>query len=94
MPVPVGVKSNARASSRSALSQLVGLTVTSSLTKYNLHGVDATVALLMCNRRVRLCVYDCSEDYKQAYICQTILKSDLSLAIIYSVIMNSQKLQN
>lgn len=62
VPVPAELKNNTRASSRSVLSQLVGLTVTSAFTNLNLHGVHVTVALLMCNRRVRLCIYDCTND--------------------------------
>ncbi len=62
VPVPVEVKTNLRASSKSVLSQLVALTVTSSFTYYNLRGVDVTLALLMCCKRVRICMYDCTND--------------------------------
>ncbi len=58
----VEVKKDFHHSAYRAKSKLVGITVTNSFTNLNLHKVECTVSLLMCHRRVQLCLYDCVND--------------------------------
>ncbi len=46
----------------SVKSQLVGITVTNSFINLSTHKVECTVSLLLCHRRVQLCLYDCVHD--------------------------------
>ncbi len=58
VPGHVAVNKNIRIE----LSQLVGMTVVSSFTNANLNRGHVTAALLLCCKKVQLCIYDCVND--------------------------------